>query len=51
VCVVLVGGWKVNGGDEGEGMWLMGFIYIHKIEWWNKKDIVVLKNGFLQKKK
>jgi hypothetical protein len=20
--------WRVNGGGEGEGMWLMGFIYI-----------------------
>jgi hypothetical protein len=23
---------KVIGGDEGEGIWLMGFIYIHKKE-------------------
>jgi hypothetical protein len=28
---VLVGE-RVNGGDEGEGIWLMGFIYIYKIE-------------------
>jgi hypothetical protein len=23
---------RMNGGDEGEGVWLMGFIYIHEIE-------------------
>jgi hypothetical protein len=23
---------RVNEGDEGEGIWLMGFIYIHEIE-------------------
>jgi hypothetical protein len=23
---------RLNGGDEGEGIWLMGFIYIYKIE-------------------
>jgi hypothetical protein len=28
---VLVGGGRVNGGDEGEGIWLMDFIYICKI--------------------
>jgi hypothetical protein len=28
---VLVGGWKVNEGDEGEGIWLMGFMYIHEM--------------------
>jgi hypothetical protein len=28
---VLVGWRKVN-GDEGEGIWLMGFIYTYKIE-------------------
>jgi hypothetical protein len=22
----------VNGGDEGEGIWLMGFIYLYEIE-------------------
>jgi hypothetical protein len=27
------GGW-MSGGDEGEGMWLMGFIYIREIEQW-----------------
>jgi hypothetical protein len=30
-----VGSGRVNGRDEGEGIWLMGFIYIYKIEWWN----------------
>jgi hypothetical protein len=25
-----VGGGMVNGGDEGEGIWLMGFIYIYE---------------------
>jgi hypothetical protein len=29
---VLVRGWRVNGGDEGEGIWLMGFKYIYEIE-------------------
>jgi hypothetical protein len=24
---------RVNGGDEGEGIWLMGFIYIYEIKW------------------
>jgi hypothetical protein len=23
---------RINEGDEGEGIWLMGFIYIHEIE-------------------
>jgi hypothetical protein len=23
---------RVNGGDEGKGIWLMDFIYIYKIE-------------------
>jgi hypothetical protein len=23
---------RVNAGDEGEGIWLMFFIYIHEIE-------------------
>jgi hypothetical protein len=23
---------RVNGGDEGEGIWLMDFIYINEIE-------------------
>jgi hypothetical protein len=23
---------KMNGGDEDEGIWLMGFIYIHELE-------------------
>jgi hypothetical protein len=26
-----VGGGKVNEGDEGKGIWLMGFIYLNKI--------------------
>jgi hypothetical protein len=26
------GGGRMNGGDEGERIWLMGFIYIHEIE-------------------
>jgi hypothetical protein len=29
---VLVGGERVNGEDEGEGIRLMGFIHIYKIE-------------------
>jgi hypothetical protein len=29
---VLVGGGKLNGGDESEGIWLMVFIYIYEIE-------------------
>jgi hypothetical protein len=29
---VFVGRGKVNGGDEGEGTWLVDFIYIYKIE-------------------
>jgi hypothetical protein len=34
VCVggVIVGGRRVNGVDENEGIWLMGFIYICEIE-------------------
>jgi hypothetical protein len=27
-----VGEGKVNGGDEGEGIWLMGFVYIYEIK-------------------
>jgi hypothetical protein len=23
---------KVNGGNDGKGIWLMGFIYIYEIE-------------------
>jgi hypothetical protein len=30
--VVLVGAGRVNEGDEGEGIWLMDFIYLYKIE-------------------
>jgi hypothetical protein len=29
---VPVEGGRVNGGAEGEGMWLVGFIYIYKVE-------------------
>jgi hypothetical protein len=29
---VLVGGRRVNEGDEGEGIWLMGFIYLYELE-------------------
>jgi hypothetical protein len=29
---VLVGRGRVNEGDGGEGMWLMGFICLHEIE-------------------
>jgi hypothetical protein len=25
----LLGGGRVNGGDEGERIWLMGFIYVY----------------------
>jgi hypothetical protein len=32
VCGVLVRGGIVSRGDEGEGRWWMGFIYIHEIE-------------------
>jgi hypothetical protein len=33
VCVcVFVGGERVNGGDEGEGIWLMCFVYIYEIK-------------------
>jgi hypothetical protein len=32
VCGTLVRGERVNGGDEGEDIWLMEFIYIHKTE-------------------
>jgi hypothetical protein len=28
VWEVLVGLGRVNGGDEGEGIWFMGFMYI-----------------------
>jgi hypothetical protein len=27
-CGVFVGGERMNKGNEGEGIWLMGFIYI-----------------------
>jgi hypothetical protein len=30
--VALVEMGKMNGRDEGEGIWLMGFIYIYKIK-------------------
>jgi hypothetical protein len=29
------GGERVNGRDECEGIWLVGFIYIHEVERWN----------------
>jgi hypothetical protein len=29
---VLVGRGRVNGGDEGDGVWLLDFIYIYKTE-------------------
>jgi hypothetical protein len=29
---VLVGEGRVNDGEEGESMWLMGFIFIYEIE-------------------
>jgi hypothetical protein len=29
---VLVGRGRVNGGDGGEGIWLMGFRNLHEIE-------------------
>jgi hypothetical protein len=29
---VLVGGARMNEGDEGEGIWLMGFIYLCEIK-------------------
>jgi hypothetical protein len=29
---VLVGGGMVNGGDESEGIWLIGFMYLYEIE-------------------
>jgi hypothetical protein len=29
---VLVGEGRVNREDEDEGIWLMGFLYIHEIE-------------------
>jgi hypothetical protein len=29
---VLVGRGRVKGGDEGEGTWLMGFIYLYDKE-------------------
>jgi hypothetical protein len=32
---VFVGGRRVNGGDEGEGICLMGFTNIYKIEKWS----------------
>jgi hypothetical protein len=32
VLGVLVGGGRVNVGNDGEGIWMMGFIYIYEIE-------------------
>jgi hypothetical protein len=32
---MLGGGGRVNGGDEGEGIWVMDYIYIQEIEQWN----------------
>jgi hypothetical protein len=26
---------SLSQGDESEGIWLMGFMYIYEIEWWN----------------
>jgi hypothetical protein len=31
VWAILLGGRRMNGGDESEGIWLMGFIYINEI--------------------
>jgi hypothetical protein len=31
-----------SGGYEGEGLWLMDFIYIYKIEWWNLLQLLYL---------
>jgi hypothetical protein len=30
-----VGGERVNGGNEGKEIWLMGFICIYEIKQWN----------------
>jgi hypothetical protein len=38
---VLVGWGRVNGGDEGEGIWLMGF----KIEGWVKPLAIALSGA------
>jgi hypothetical protein len=29
---ILLEGGRMNGGNEGEGLWLMGFIYIYELE-------------------
>jgi hypothetical protein len=29
---ILVGGVRVNGGDEVEGIWLLGFTYIYVVD-------------------
>jgi hypothetical protein len=32
MCGAFVGGGRVNGGDEGEGIWWMHFIYLYGIK-------------------
>jgi hypothetical protein len=32
MCVWVFVDGRVNGGDEGEGIWLMGFIYTYETE-------------------
>jgi hypothetical protein len=36
----------MNGRDEGEGIWLMGFIYIYEIEQWKSLTIALMEGGF-----
>jgi hypothetical protein len=38
-----VGGGGVNEGDEGEGIWLMDFIYLYEIE--PKKPLTIVLSG------
>jgi hypothetical protein len=37
-----MGGVRVNGGDESEGIWLIGFIYIYEIELIKKRLVITL---------
>jgi hypothetical protein len=39
---VLVGGRRVKEGDEGDGIWLMDFIYLYETELKNLLQLIVL---------
>jgi hypothetical protein len=45
---VPVGGRRVNEGDEGEGIWLMDFIYLYEIKQRNLLHFLEVGQGWSQ---